>query len=225
MIMHEQQVSHLNIHHSPDNSNQPNKIPHVSNQEKTELSKTEMPQALDIAIAIPFSNGEFALIDKIDHDLSYMSWHVSSTKKYAQHKITEKSGKRKYTFLHRIIGERMLSRPLTRDDFIEHKNGNKLDNRRENLSPITRSEAVQRSKTSLSNTSGYKGVNYNKNRNKWQARIKFHGQTKSLGYYHTPEEAAKAYNKAATELYGENARLNILSDKGNDNSLSNKRQD
>jgi hypothetical protein len=191
-------------------------VPPTFDSQKQEQYNPETKKLPDIAIAIPFTNGDFALIDKLDHDLSYMSWHVSSTKGHVQHKVTEKNGKRSYIFLHRIIGERILNRPLTRNDFIEYKNENKLDNRRENLFHTTRSEAVQRSKISTANKSGYKGVNYNKSKNRWQARIKFHGQTKSLGYYHTPEEAAQAYNEAAIELYGEHARLNSMPETSSD---------
>lgn len=213
--MHKKISSFLYIHLSPENHNNLNEISYEPKQVIMEPDKADNLITLDIAIAIPLPSGDVAFIDKIDCDLSNMSWHISKTKGYAQHKITDESGKRKYRFLHRIIGERIINRPLTHDDFIEHNNGNKLDNRRKNLSLLTRSESVQRYEIRNSNKTIYKGISYRKSRNKWQARIKFHGQTRSLGYYSTPEEAAKAYNKAAIELYGEKARLNILPEKSN----------
>jgi hypothetical protein len=56
------------------------------------------------------------------------------------------------------------------------------------------------------NTSGYKGVHlfYGK----WRARIGYQGDRLSLGMFTDPWDAAQAYNHAATELFGEFARLN-----------------
>lgn len=57
------------------------------------------------------------------------------------------------------------------------------------------------------NTSGYKGVSYNK-RDKYQAKIKFNKQI-HIGYFEDPIRAAKAYDAKALELFGEFAQLNF----------------
>ncbi len=65
-------------------------------------------------------------------------------------------------------------------------------------------------KTRSNNTSGYKGVYWEKQLKKWRARIKVNYQGVHLGVFSDKEEAAKAYNAAALEYFGEFAKLNII---------------
>lgn len=58
--------------------------------------------------------------------------------------------------------------------------------------------------------SNYKGVSYDKNRDKWMARLKHNGKIYNLGRYEIEKDAAIAYNKKAIEIYGEFANLNII---------------
>jgi group I intron endonuclease len=60
---------------------------------------------------------------------------------------------------------------------------------------------------------GYVGVTKRKESKKWRSRIGINGGRIDLGLFDTPEEAAEAYNKKAIELYGENAKLNIIKNK------------
>lgn len=57
------------------------------------------------------------------------------------------------------------------------------------------------------NSSGYKGVF--KNKNSWEAQIHYDGKARHIGMYHTPEEAARAYDKKALELGRDKSRLNF----------------
>lgn len=89
---------------------------------------------------------------------------------------------------------------------IDHVNGDKLDNRRANLrlaTPAQNSFNVRARK----NASGFKGVT--KNTQGWIARIQYDGRQRNLGTYATPEDAAKAYDRAAAVLFGEFAKLNF----------------
>jgi hypothetical protein len=89
---------------------------------------------------------------------------------------------------------------------IDHKNGNGLDNRKENLRMASTAENARNlNKKSSNNTSGYRGVSFSKrHKNKpWMGRIKFNGKLIHLGYFFTAEEAAKAFDKKAVELFGE----------------------
>lgn len=72
---------------------------------------------------------------------------------------------------------------------IDHINRIRNDNRIVNLREVSRTENNLNASIRKDNTSGYKGVSWNKTRNKWQAYIKIKGKKKSLGYHHTAEEA------------------------------------
>lgn len=115
-------------------------------------------------------------------------------------------GHRYYT--HRVIYQ-MFNGEVS--SVIDHINGNRSDNRIENLrAASTRSNNQNRSK-SEGTSSKFKGVHFRKDRQKWQAQIKNDGVSIRLGCYFTEEEAALAYNKKAVELFGEFAKLNEVS--------------
>lgn len=88
----------------------------------------------------------------------------------------------------------------------DHINGIKSDNRIANLRPATRSQNCGNQKRRCTNTSGCKGVNFDKTRGKWKARIMVDYRRHSLGYFDTPEDAAAAYARSAAEKFGEFAR-------------------
>lgn len=84
-------------------------------------------------------------------------------------------------------------------DQIDHINGNRTDNRIQNLREATNQENSFNKPTS--GTSGFKGV-YRQN-NRWRAKIMLDGKSIHLGYFDSAEEAAEAYNKKAKEIHGE----------------------
>lgn len=106
--------------------------------------------------------------------------------------------------LHRVIMN------ASKDVQVDHRNGNKSDNRKQNLRRCTNTENQHNVGRRPDNTSGYKGVGRYKSGNKWIARICCDGKRKHLGYYDTPEQAAQVYNEAAIRLHGEFARLNEI---------------
>jgi hypothetical protein len=96
---------------------------------------------------------------------------------------------------------------------VDHKNGNTLDNRKENLQIITMQQNQIKKKMQKNNTSGYRGVTWYVNPGKtsaWLAQIYFNYKRYHLGYFKTKEEAALAYNKKAKELFGKFAVLNKI---------------
>ena len=86
---------------------------------------------------------------------------------------------------------------------IDHINGDKLDNRIENLRAATVGQNQHNRKTNANNTSGYKGVSWNKALKKWTARITLERKNIHLGYFANVEEAAEVVRKAREELHGD----------------------
>ena len=87
------------------------------------------------------------------------------------------------------------------DGQIDHKNGDRDDNRIGNLRLASASQNQWNCKTPKNNKSGYKGV-YS-DRGYWRAVIRKNGKPKYLGYFDTPELAHAAYCQAANEMHGE----------------------
>lgn len=115
--------------------------------------------------------------------------------------------------LHRIVAEVFLNagKPLAPQqdvDHIEQVDGSHWQDRLINLRICSRSENNWNRKLSLNNTSGYKGVSWNKPNSKWRVRIKISGKSQHLGYFPTPEAAAEAYDAAAIRHFGEFALTN-----------------
>lgn len=94
--------------------------------------------------------------------------------------------------------------------YIDHKNGNTLDNRKENLRICFDNRNQQNRKIGINNTSGFKGVIWNKEASKWQAQIYLKGKRIYIGIYENKIDAALAYNEAAIKYHKEFAKLNII---------------
>ena len=111
-------------------------------------------------------------------------------------------GKHRY-FAHRLAFLWMTGRwPEAQ---IDHKNGNRLDNRWCNLREATAQENRRNERKRGSNP--YKGITFYKPTGRWKASIKVNRREKSLGYFTTPIEAHTAYARAARKYFGEFARV------------------
>lgn len=83
------------------------------------------------------------------------------------------------------------------DNFIDHINRDKSDNRIANLRVVSASVNMRNCGLRSTNTSGFKGVSYIAYRRKWVATIRLHGKNCVLGKFDTPEAASAAYVSAA----------------------------
>jgi hypothetical protein len=94
---------------------------------------------------------------------------------------------------------------------VDHINRDTLDNRRKNLRVGTKPQNLWNQKIRSTNTSGFKGVDWKQweNSGAWCARLSHNSKRVHIGYFKTAEEAARAYDQKAKELFGEFARLNF----------------
>lgn len=89
---------------------------------------------------------------------------------------------------------------------IDHINGDKLDNRKQNLRTVNKSQNAMNSKKPRNNTSGVKGVYWDKRSEKWEASIQINMKKNCLGYFKNKEDAIQARKKAEIKFFGEYAR-------------------
>lgn len=89
---------------------------------------------------------------------------------------------------------------------LDHENLNKDDNRWANLRPATVSQNGANRRLCSINTSGFKGVNWDKQTRKWRSTIMVNGKTLYLGRFDLAEDAHAAYAEAADKYFGEFAR-------------------
>ena len=85
---------------------------------------------------------------------------------------------------------------------VDHIDGDCLNNRRANLRAATFAENARNGKMKSSNTSGVKGVHFDKDSGKWRAQIRVDRRTIPIGRYLDKEDAAKAYAEASLKYHG-----------------------
>lgn len=154
-------------------------------------------------IEIPLTRGKVALIDAADSWVAEYKWYASKDHRtwYAVRRLRLNRRERTMVRLHRLI---MAAQP---DQQVDHISGNGLDCRRSNLRLTDFIGNGRNRRLGVNSTSGFKGAWPHKG--KWQASIKVAGRHRYLGCFGTAEEAARAYDAAAIQLYGEFARLNF----------------
>jgi hypothetical protein len=164
---------------------------------------------MEIPLGGKRSNGRCTLVDDSDYEtLSKHNWWCNSDGYAIRIEYEDRKYKRQI-FMHReIIGD------VPKGMQVDHINRDMKDNRRDNLRIVTPSENQINRTTLSSNTSGYKGVSYDKKSEKWRASVIKDGVQHHLGFYINKEDAAKAYNAKAFEFYGEKALLNDVDHDG-----------
>ena len=117
-----------------------------------------------------------------------------------------KNGKAKSKQIHRLVAIAFIPNPENKV-CVDHIDNNRTNNHISNLRWCNISENnCNRAKNCKKNTSGFKGVCFDKQCNKYRARIKLNGKCIHLGYYKSAEEASEAYKNKAIELHKEFAK-------------------
>jgi len=158
---------------------------------------------------IPIHNRKLEVIThasvdpEVYSEVAQFRWFLH-TEGYAQRTVPDPEKRRRTILMHREV----LSPPQGTE--IDHRNGDRLDNRRANLRAATKAENQRNSRSRRGSSSVYKGVCWDTANGKWKATITVHRRTKHLGRYKSEREAALAYNAAALQHFGEFARPNFV---------------
>lgn len=151
---------------------------------------------------ILLGKGQIAFVDDKDFEsISSLHWYLHNG--YAKND-RQSNNKRIRTSMHRMVmGENA-------GKYTDHINGNKLDNRRENLRICTNAQNMRNIAPKKQNSSGFKGVTWQKDCSRWKAQIKVNYKNIHIGIFKIKEDAARAYNEAAKKYFGDFAWLNIV---------------
>ncbi len=166
-------------------------------------------------VEIELTQGQVANVDEIDEGLAELNWSAiflpeySNGGKFVAGRGLNRNNRHKTVYMHRVILSLILEKSLDRFELVDHINGDTLDNRRSNLRLSTTKQNSCNRGLSSNNTSGYKGVSFDKRNGLWKCRIGVNGKDKHLGYFDDPIQAARMYDKAATELHDNFAVLNF----------------
>ncbi len=149
-----------------------------------------------MTVKVPLTRGKFAIVDDADAELvSKYRWFCLNVG-YAARQVRI-DGKEVTQMMHRLL------LGAADDQLVDHINHDTLDNRRANLRLCTRTDNQRNQKRNSKNTTGHKGVSYDKRRNKFTASIHISGKQIHLGRFASVEDAAKAYEDAAARHFGE----------------------
>lgn len=148
---------------------------------------------MESTIQIPLSRGKVAIIDAADFDkVKDFSWYASERKKlYA--KMDSAEGKKVY--MHRVITG------AKKGQIVDHINGNVLDNRRRNLRLVTNSQNCWNRRKRKSKSTDFLGVTLRR-KNKFEAKFKTKADSRYLGTFDNPYEAAVCYDMEKVLIAG-----------------------
>lgn len=171
-----------------------------------------LPPESTAGIAIPLhlrdgSIAAYSYVDAEDADFSLLRWCLHNG--YAAH-YASLHGRQRMSLLHRDILERMIG-ILPVGCETDHRDRNRLNNRRDNLRPATHAQnAHNRAAFKLTQgSSQYKGVHWADDRACWVASISSNTKQVHIGRYGREIDAAIAYDTMAQKIYGEFAYLNF----------------
>ena len=151
-------------------------------------------------IFIPLTQGFVAIANLKDYfHLRNFKWRVQRNGR-TNYAISDTKGYR--AWMHKEV----LGRT---ERLVQHRDDNGLNNCRSNIFESCALHNQQVKRKNLNATSQYKGVSWHTKDGKWQASIRINGKSTALGMFHNEEEAAMAYDIAASKHFGQFSRLNL----------------
>jgi hypothetical protein len=160
-------------------------------------------------VLVALTKGYTAVIDAADLSIvKGFNWHAVEAKNhkgelltvYAARTVRDENGNRRPLKLHRAILAEV-------EGPVDHRDGDGLNCRRNNLRAATNEQNAFNQRKARNNTSGLKGVSWNKTKGCWQARIRVQRKLKHLGYFNDKQAAAAAYAEGSQKFHGEFGRL------------------
>jgi len=162
---------------------------------------------------IPLTRGMVTIVDDEDFEtLSHSKWRASRDRNtfYAERTVYGSGGSGIHERVHRVVLSRKIGRPLLASEFVDHENGDGLDNRRANLRLATNSQNQRNCKRhSMNPSSRYLGISWYAPRKTWRARIQVEGKEIYIGYHASEYAAARARDEYIAAHPGLLARLNF----------------
>ena len=152
---------------------------------------------------IQLTRGFCATVDDEDYAwLSGLKWHAWVKTRSDGSKLVYAQGNAGK--MHRLIAG------APQGAFVDHIDGNGLNNTRANLRLVTAKQNNMNRRGVCAASSQFKGVTWNKAKGKWQAAIRSDGRSKHLGLFSQERDAARAYDCAAVVAFGPFAKPNFL---------------
>jgi hypothetical protein len=147
---------------------------------------------------IELTQGKAALVDDDSpewiFDVNWYAQCIGGTY-YAVRNLRREDGKQATHRLHRVLID---AKP---GEQVDHRDGDGLNNQLSNLRIVTKAKNMRAfNRQRANNKSGFRGVCWHKQRRKWMANVRHGGVLLTVGYFNSPEEAAKARDEKARSL-------------------------
>jgi HNH endonuclease len=153
---------------------------------------------------IPLTQNQIAIVDAEDFErLSKWHWFAvwsTQTETFYANRSGGKRGSLQIRLHHEVLGSKERT---------DHRNGDTLDNRKENLRPCTNAQNMANRGPQRNSPTQFRGVHFLTKRNRWNAYIYINKKPRHIGDYKTLEEAAGAFDEVIYYRFGEFARLNF----------------
>ena len=158
-----------------------------------------------------YLNYQVSNVGRVRNSVSGKILKQSNTGNYKQVSLRGADNQYRSQYVHRLVAHEFLDPP---EDIVhhcvDHIDRCKTNNYVSNLRWATQSQNLMNASKRSNATSKYKGVYWNKEKQKWKARIYLNGKEINLGYFSKEDEAGEAYNQKADEIFQTYSNPNVI---------------